>query len=382
MGSGLVKILTWNVAGRVRKLDDQIQFMRSRGADIVTLQEVTEKTLPLIICELKAIGYSHTLNSFEMAADPADLVGPRKYGQVIASRYGLTPLNLFDFDVPWRERVLSCLVDLEGHQLELHTTHIPPGSSNGWVKVETFEGIYGRLAQESSIPRILTGDFNSPNIEYTSGKTLVFGEREDSNGNIVPTRGRGPDKGRWSAAERSVLFGLAEYDLEDVFIKKHGYSSIETSWHLPQKPEVGRRFDHIFASSDLNVLQSGYSQCGRVHKLSDHAAHWAIFRPQFLEVKGSTLLHSALRRGKDESKTIFETGGNLVGLLETDIGEFTMIFDNGKDMRMWELDMVPAQKEMVLGIMEQMSADSKPHRWMTILEEFSQNGIGSFESGW
>ena len=51
--------------------------------------------------------------------------------------------------------------------MEIHTTHVPPGSSNGVIKVEHLEGLYKFLHKRTDKQKILTGDFNSPKSEYT-----------------------------------------------------------------------------------------------------------------------------------------------------------------------------------------------------------------------
>jgi endonuclease/exonuclease/phosphatase family metal-dependent hydrolase len=43
---------------------------------------------------------------------------------------------------------------------------------------------------------------------------------------------------------------------------------------------IGRRFDHVFASTSLNPLSCTYLQKFRESGLSDHAALEAVFLPQ------------------------------------------------------------------------------------------------------
>ena len=100
--------------------------------------------------------------------------------------------------------VLSALVVVDGHELELVNTHVPNGSSNGFRKVEHFEGLYRHLARTWSPngrPRVLCGDFNSPREERADGTVITWGQRSD--GELVTDRGQ-----RWDAAERSVILGL------------------------------------------------------------------------------------------------------------------------------------------------------------------------------
>ena len=44
----------------------------------------------------------------------------------------------------------------------IHTTHIPPGSSNGWIKVAMLEAVSTVVGEPAPTPRVLCGDFNVP----------------------------------------------------------------------------------------------------------------------------------------------------------------------------------------------------------------------------
>jgi hypothetical protein len=57
-------------------------------------------------------------------------------------------------------RMLSVKVLREEQPFELHVVHVPPDSSRGWQKIDTFRAVFNRLATHSEIPRILCGDFN------------------------------------------------------------------------------------------------------------------------------------------------------------------------------------------------------------------------------
>jgi hypothetical protein len=105
----------------------------------------------------------------------------------------------------------------------------PPGSLNGWIKVETLEGIYRQLAQPSATPRILCGDFNAPKAELADGRVVTSVECIQPDGQIVPDTSLGT-RVRWDWAVRSVHSVLAEYDLRDVYGKLHGYSTQDGSW--------------------------------------------------------------------------------------------------------------------------------------------------------
>ena len=85
-------------------------------------------------------------------------------------------------------------------------------------KVATFEAIYQRLGRNSERPRILCGDFNTPKEETAAGDVITWAEKHR---NMFD---------RWDAAERSILQGLAIFDLPDVYRGLHGYGVSEPTW--------------------------------------------------------------------------------------------------------------------------------------------------------
>ena len=82
---------------------------------------------------------------------------------------------------------------------------------------------------------------------------------------------RGGPGSRWDAAERDLLIGLGEIGVRDLFRKLASYSIVEGSW-APRKNAVLRRFDYIFASSDLEATRCEYLHDPRHQGLSDHSA--------------------------------------------------------------------------------------------------------------
>lgn len=163
--------------------------------------------------------------------------------------------------MPWPERVLSAVVEAPCGDLELHTTHVPPGASHDWIKIEHFEGLAARLDRDSEGPRILCGDFNSPKSESTDGTVTCWGSG-----------------GRWTKGERSVIVDLCGRDLADIFRTLNGYEVEEFSWYWRGRGrQVGRRFDHVFASAGLRASACAYAHGLREIGLSDHSAIVADF---------------------------------------------------------------------------------------------------------
>ena len=171
------------------------------------------------------------------------------------------PLKLLEghLEVPNSELVLSTNVGHPEMPIEFHCIHIPNGSDHGWEKIESFEGVYEGLAMKSDIPRVLCGDFNSPKEELPTGE-------------IIPWRNTDE---RWANGELSVISGLAEFDLDDVYRRLHGYPPTSFRWYTGNG--TGRRFDHIFASHSLRPNGCDYIQGCRLDRLSNHSAIEAVF---------------------------------------------------------------------------------------------------------
>jgi len=272
-----MKIISWNVAGRINKQKLQMDALLSRKPDVIGLQEVTCGTLPLWAEGLQKEGYTYNISSFSLHGSNSGLTGPRRYGILVASRWSLNSINQHSLKIPWSERLVSVLIHSPNVDFEFHVAHIPPGASHGWLKIDTFEGIFKFLAKPScNYPRILCGDFNSPQAETRSGEVITWGQDILKDGQV-----RFSDReGRWDAGERSVIQGLAEYNLYDIFRLLNGYESQEFSWLLRRKGKIitRRRFDHIFAPKSLNLDTCRYIHSFREDNLSDHSAIEATFK--------------------------------------------------------------------------------------------------------
>jgi endonuclease/exonuclease/phosphatase family metal-dependent hydrolase len=281
-----MKALSWNLAGRLRCIPQQIEMLVSREPDLVALQEVRRPGLPLLRKLLRDSGLIHQVDSFELAPCPALLTGPRRYGLLIASRFPMCSWEPGHFDVPWPERMLSADIETPWGSVEVHTTHIPPGVTNGWIKIEMLEGLYAGLAHPSTTPRLLCGDFNTPQLERPTGEVVTWGQRLNRKGiAVIRQHMRGGEGVRWDRGERHVLQGLAAYDLHDVYRTLHGYATQAYSWCPYRKDPhrqarlMGRRFDHCFASGSLNPVSCMYLHGFRESGLSDHAALEVVFSP-------------------------------------------------------------------------------------------------------
>jgi endonuclease/exonuclease/phosphatase family metal-dependent hydrolase len=269
------KTISWNVAGRVKKQPRQIHAVLQVDADIVALQEIILSTQPKWVAALSKAGY-FVICSFDFVEDKSILIGGRRYGTLIASRWEFDSLSPNAVSIPWNERLLSIKIDAPFGPIEFHNIHMPAGVSHRVIKIQTFEGLYQYLAHPTDALRILCGDFNSPREEYTDGRVLFWGKTiRDAQGVLF-----NDPNDRQANAERSILTGLAEYDLADAYRKVHGYERGDYSWtHKWRERRTYRRFDHVFASSKLNPIRCEYHHDILDKKLSDHASIVAEFSP-------------------------------------------------------------------------------------------------------
>jgi exonuclease III len=278
-------LISWNVNGRVTRLGAQSHALHQRHPDLVALQEVVPTTVAQWRAHLAHSGLVYCVDSFALQ-DQAPTERHRRYGELLASRWPLTPLPPTAVAVPWPERMLSAVLASPWGTIELHTTGIPPGVSHGWLKVEMLEALYSRLACPASCPRLLCGDLNTPQAESADGHMTTWGQVITANGRVRTWKtkrdrsGRVDTGDRWDAAERNVLAGLAAFGLPDVFRALHGYDVVAWSWYWQGRHRrIGRRFDRVFASPQLHAVQCHYLYAWREMGLSDHAPLEVHFAP-------------------------------------------------------------------------------------------------------
>ena len=262
-----MRLISWNVNGRSGPaLPRQVAAVCERGADVVALQEIRAESLRVWREGLHHAGLEHVLDSSDLVAVPS-LSGReyrRIYFNVVASRWPLRRLPGLELEFP--ERYLAASVARAGGEFEIHVAHLPPGSTRGLVKIEMFEALHTRLATPCEHPRILCGDLNTPRAERDDGTVEFWGARHP------------PHTERRNKAERSVVLGLGEHDLPDVFRALNGYAATDFSWLARRGGKSwGRRYDHAFASRRLRPTACRYVHAWREQGLSDHSAIEADF---------------------------------------------------------------------------------------------------------
>ena len=273
-----LSILTWNLNSRTNDLtiNRQIELINNYMPDVVTLQEVTANSVEKLRVLLKEFGYENIVSSFDLCHDISLLTGNRKYGQIIASKIDLTPDNPSNFSIPFIERVLTVNLVLNDNKVKIHTTHTPPGSSNGIIKINHFKGIYDYFLNRKDDIHILSGDFNTPKCEHKELGLITWGQNLTKNNEVVFSRTKESDEcsaEEWDEAERKIMLGLPSIGLKDVYRELYTYDTQDYSWILKRKGEIisKRRYDHIFASTQFNYNSAEYIHLPIDLRISDHS---------------------------------------------------------------------------------------------------------------
>jgi exonuclease III len=265
-----MKFLSWNTAKRLKRTEEQFRFILNQQPDVIALQEIlpsTEQKYRSLIANL----YPNIISSFDLAPNKTILKGKRMFGQLIASKVPFTSINPQKFDVPWKERVLSVTLSTPTKIIDFHTTHIPPGTSNGWVKISMIEGIVKTLINSLPVPQILCGDFNTPQAETKEYGIVTFGQRIKASGEpVLYKKFRGGTGIDWDKGERLLFDELGTYEIVDSFRRMQPNTYESYSWSFTRKGKrFRRRFDHFFASKELKVKECAYLNFQG--NLSDHS---------------------------------------------------------------------------------------------------------------
>jgi len=279
-----MRVLSCNVNGRVRAaLGRQADALLEHHPDIVALQEVTTGSYIGWRERLKESGYDF-VSTFDLVAHPypaPPYPSPpfppknqdrtqrqieRKNCNLVAARHPIELLPGLSFEDPdearyaFPEKHVAARVTLDGHEVDVHNAHLPPGVSRGVIKVHAFEAIARRVAEDSDRPTILCGDFNAP-------------WSEDADGPVTVLRRKRPEdiKKRWIEAEKGVV---ANAQMRDVYRDVHDPRDDFPASHVTG--DTAHRYDYIFATADLNTESCEYlgdwlDRDKPDGRLSDHA---------------------------------------------------------------------------------------------------------------
>ena len=256
-----VKLLTWNVAGRLTRLDEQADRVLAHGPGVICLQEVIPNALARWTQRLRDAGYAVTAT-----AVAPDAPRVHRLGVLVAGLHPLSPAQP-PARAPWPERLLAADLQPPGwpRPLRVVTLHAPVSQRDDHVKIRTLEAVHVSLAALGDhVPAILCGDFNTPQYEARAGTVQTFAQTRT--GRLRPERGERHDR-----AERSILTGPPGW--RDAFRTLHGFEARDRSWKTGRHP--GYRLDHIIVSPALEPRACAYDHSVREDGLSDHSAMWA-----------------------------------------------------------------------------------------------------------
>jgi len=288
-----MKVITWNVNSRVYNVSQQVEELGRREPDVVALQDVNLNAVTCYTEAFRLIGLSHVLHT--LSRQPQ--VVPT--GVLIASRYLLSQLPdipesiLWDqgFCSPdsekvrqhWARRTLFALLHSPWGEIEVVSVYITPANHKElnargvrqlypYLKLDLLTGVYQALAVPANRPRLLCGDFNTPQREQVNGEIITWGYQRRQGAYYLRNQHQ-------HALELRILHGLRTYDLCDVFRRLYGYAehSQDVGWSWCYQNHIRYRFDHIFASNALCPNQAHYLHFFRELHLSDHAPLEALF---------------------------------------------------------------------------------------------------------
>lgn len=288
-----MKVITWNVNNRVGTVSQQVQALGQREPDVVALQDVNRNAVIRYVEAFRLIGLSHAMHTLSRQSQTVPT------GVLITSRYPLSLLpNIPESDLwsqgvsspdrekvlqHWARRTLFALLHSPWGEIEVANVYITPANHMELnvhgvrrlyptLKLDILAGVYNALATPAHRPRLLCGDFNTPQRERANGEIITWGYQRRHGSYTLKDHCQ-------HELEFRILHGLNDYDLCDVFRRLHGYAepSQDEGWSWCYQNRFRYRFDHIFASNALCPNQAHYLHFFRELHLSDHAPLEALF---------------------------------------------------------------------------------------------------------
>src|SRR5262245_15320176 len=109
-----MRLISWNVNGRRKRIADQVDAIIAQKCDFVALQEITQTSALIYQESFQNCGWPYVTDSFQGVADRSLLTGPRRYGVLIASRWPMKRLSGRGSHLLWPERLLSTAIQSPG----------------------------------------------------------------------------------------------------------------------------------------------------------------------------------------------------------------------------------------------------------------------------
>lgn len=140
----------------------------------------------------------------------------------------------------------------------------------GGISLDIMEAIYQRLACQPRRPRILCGDFNTPQKEFPDGRFLTWVQSKQSG--LIKRINRYFEATYWDTAERHLLKWAPEHDFVDAYRSLNRYSDEIVDGHRKDSSWRKYRYDHVFASRLLTPKSAKYLHKFRRGNVNAHSA--------------------------------------------------------------------------------------------------------------
>src|SRR5271170_2203847 len=104
-----MRLISWNIKlGGGDRIEKQVKALCARNPDVITLQEVTPKTVGIFRQLFGETKLRHIADSFPQR-NSNQLKDGRQFGELIASRWELNQIASTKFGVParWTQKILS-----------------------------------------------------------------------------------------------------------------------------------------------------------------------------------------------------------------------------------------------------------------------------------
>ncbi len=275
-----MRVASWNIRGNnginAKRQRAILAAIEASSPDIIVLQEVAWKgdIHEDLMAGLMRLGWSAVAYGGVIGSSTV------RHGNLVASRF---PLTLDESDwapgLPWKQSLIRVIASCDETEVVIIGAHIPNGSGNGWVKIETFEALADALDPNVHTgPTVVMGDFNEPRLIMEDGTVIPFAMKAtkdghwSSNGNMRGKCGRRFPRQRWIDGVRSILGREPAVDLMHAVRATDGPAAWHTTHEVLGK---SRFFDHVLVSSHWNVVETGFDDDVRLQGTSDHSLVWA-----------------------------------------------------------------------------------------------------------
>ncbi len=262
-----MKLVSWNINSLRLRLPLLEKFVQIAAPDVVCLQEIKVADEAFPLNEVKALGFDHVIFSGEKSYN----------GVAILSKFPLTKIAAIDVENYGHKRHISCALQTNFGEVELHNFYVPAGGDIPDValnskfdhKLKFLDWMIKHFSAQQNQKIIIVGDMNIAPLEHD-----VWSHKQ-----LLGVVSHTPiEVEKMTRLQKSLNF---------VDTHRHFVSEAEKlySWWSyrgldPLKSDRGRRLDHIWATPNLkNYLKSAqiYRAFRVENQPSDHVPIEAVF---------------------------------------------------------------------------------------------------------